>query len=64
MIELVSFGDIIIQEEDKGNVIVLLDKSCYLDKMENILSDDSKFLPIVFEGEYDDLKFIMENKRK
>ena len=37
LIELLSFDDIIIQKVDKGNVIVLWDKSCYLEKMENIL---------------------------
>ena len=34
----------IIQKSDKGNSIVLIDKSDYLDKMYNILSDFKKFV--------------------
>ena len=35
--------DLIIQKSDKGNSIVLINKSDYLDKMYNILSDSKKF---------------------
>ena len=36
--------DLIIQKSDKGNSIVLINKSDYLDKMYNILSDSKKFV--------------------
>ena len=62
--ELISLDDIIIQKADKGNVIVLLDKSTYIEKMEDILSDTSKFTPIQFEGEYGDLKHILAKEQE
>ena len=61
--ELASFDDIIIQKADKGNVIVLVDKSSYICKMEDILNDTSKFSPISFERGYDDLKYILQKER-
>ena len=36
--------DLLIQKSDKGNSMVLIDKSDYLDKMCNILSDSKKFV--------------------
>ena len=35
-------NDLIIQKSDRGNSIVLINKSDYLDKMYNILSDFKK----------------------
>ena len=35
--------NLIIQKLDKGNSIAIIDKSDYLEKMRNILSDSSKF---------------------
>ena len=60
MNQLLTLEDIIIQKADKGNVTVLLDKSTYIEKMESILADISKFTPTSFEGECDDLKYIPE----
>ena len=37
-------NDLIIQKSDKGNSIVLINKSDYLDKMYNILSDSKTFV--------------------
>ena len=62
--QLLSLDDIIIQKADKGNVIVVLDRSTYIDKMENILSDVSKFTPITFEEENGDLKYILEKEKE
>ena len=62
--ELMSIDDIIIQKADKGNVIVLLDKTTYIEKMEDILSDRSKFTPIIFEDELGDLKYILEKEKE
>ena len=36
--------DLLIQKSDKGNSMVLIDKSDYLDKMCNILSDCKKLV--------------------
>ena len=62
--QLLSLNDIIIQKADKGNVIVILDRSIYIEKMENILSDTSKFKPITFEGDYGDLRYILEKEQE
>ena len=55
--------DLIIQKSDKGNSIVLINKSDYLDKMYNILSDSKK---IVKSSLVDDkhLNFIMGIEKK
>ena len=37
-------NDLIIQKSDKGNSIVLINKSDYLNKMYNILSDSKKYV--------------------
>ena len=44
--ELKDDPDIQIRKADKSNTYVLLDKSEYLSKMDDILADDSKFTPI------------------
>ena len=62
--QLLSLENIIIQKADKGNVIVLLDKSTYIAKMESILADASKFTPIIFEGEHDDFKYILGKEQE
>ena len=38
--------NLIIQKSDKGNSIAIIDKSDYLEKMRNILSDSSKFTQV------------------
>lgn len=40
---LASNRDLIIQKSDKGNAIVLLDKNVYINRMLDILKDNSKF---------------------
>ena len=62
--ELTSLDNIIIQKADKGNVIVLADKISYTTKMEGILSDMSKFTPITFEGQYDDLRYLLDKEKE
>ena len=61
--ELISLETIIVQIADKGNVIVIVDKNTYIDKVEALLSDTSKFSPIIFTNEQDDLKHILERER-
>ena len=41
--DLLSREDIIIQKSDKGNSVVILNKSDYLKRMKEILSDIDKF---------------------
>ena len=41
--ELLNNKNIIIQKSDKGNSVVVINKSDYLEKVELILSDESKF---------------------
>ena len=50
--QLLTLEDIIIQKADKGNVIALLDKSTYIEKMESILADifPSLHLPLLREN--------------
>ena len=43
LLELIALENIVIQKADKGNVVVLVDKSVYLQKMKSILDDESKF---------------------
>ena len=38
--------NLIVQKSDKGNSIAIIDKSDYLEKMQNILSDSSKFTQV------------------
>ena len=55
-LELLEIENIVIQKADKGNVIVILDKNVYVDKMESILSDKFKFQEVKFttiNGELD-----------
>ena len=44
LLELISLENIVIQKADKGNVVVLVDKEIYLQKMKSILDDKSKFI--------------------
>ena len=47
-LELVDNDNIIIQKADKGNVIVIVDKTSYFTKMNSILCDESKFKKVDF----------------
>ena len=38
--------NIIIQKADKGNNVVIIDRNSYVNKMENLLSDTTKFVKI------------------
>ena len=41
-----------IQKADKGNYIVIVDRTTYVNKMEKLLSDTSKFEKIEFSSKY------------
>ena len=46
--ELLDIDDIIIQKADKGNVVVIIDKTAYFTKMNSILNDETKFQKVTF----------------
>ena len=53
----------IIQKLDKGNSIAIIDKDDYLQKMQNILSDSSKFSK-VFVTNKKHLNFLVNIKKQ
>ena len=53
----------IIQKSDKGNSIAIIDKDDYLQKMQNILSDSSKFSE-VFVTNKKHLNFLVNIKKQ
>ena len=44
--------NIVIQKADKGNSVVILDRSIYISKMELLLNDSSKFEKIIFNKKH------------
>ena len=40
---LVQNGNIVIQKADKGNTVVICDKNSYVERMKELINDDSKF---------------------
>ena len=60
---LLQDNEIIIQKSDKGNSVVLLNKADYLDRMNQLLSDKSKFLKLnIKEGR--DYNYIINQEIK
>ena len=47
-----SNNNIIIQKADKGNSVVIIDRNSYVNKMENLLSDTTKFVKIEFNPKH------------
>ena len=62
LLELASLDDLVIQKADKGNVIVLVDKTDYIQKMEGILSDTTKFKPMNFTRLNGDLRELIDKE--
>ena len=60
MKNLAKNKNIVVTKPDKGNGVVLLNKSDYLEKMHDILSDRSKFSPITS----DPYAYILKNEDK
>ena len=46
LLELMLFEEVIIQEADKGNVVILVDKANYVNKMNSILENKNKFIKL------------------
>ena len=56
--KLMKQKDLVIQKADKGNVVVIIDKKAYLNKIKSLLSDATKFEKLdINEGK--DLNFII-----
>ena len=66
-LELIEMDNIIIQKADKGNVIVIVDKTSYFTKMNSILSDGTKFKKMTFcQNSYknNELDYILEKEEE
>ena len=50
---LLADDSIIIQKSDKGNSVVILNKSDYVTRMHELLADTSKFQKLDIQGEND-----------
>ena len=61
-LELIDLDNVVIQKADKGNVIVLIDKTDYVEKMENILNDTSKFRKIEFEKKFKEVNYLVDKE--
>ena len=61
-LELIELDSVVIQKADKGNVIVLINKTDYVDKMENILSDSSKFRKVVFGKKFKEVNYLVDKE--
>ena len=62
--ELIEIDNIIIQKADKGNVIVIIDKTTYFSKMNSILNDDTKFEKVNFSKRNKELDYILDKQEK
>ena len=62
--QLLEIDSIIIQKADKGNVIVIVDKNVYIDKMESILSDKQKFREVKFSKINKELDYLLDEEKK
>ena len=51
-VRLASNDSIIIQKADKGNTVVVVDRVSYVQKMEELLSDTSKFVKVQFNPKH------------
>ena len=62
LLELAALDNIVIQKADKGNVIVLVNKTDYIQKMEGILGDTTKFKPTNFTRLNGDIRDILDKE--
>ena len=47
--ELIRRKDLVIQEADKGNTVVITDCENYLKGIKSLLSDNTKFIPLIID---------------
>ena len=60
---LQSNTNLVIQQSDKGNSVVLIDKYIYEKKMKDILSDTSKFVKLIITPGKDFNKIINQERK-
>ena len=63
-LELMELENIIIQKADKGNVVVLIDKNTYVTKLNNILSDKTKFVQVEFDKRNKELDYLLNKQNE
>ena len=61
-IQLLDIDNLVIQKTDKGNAIVIVDKNVYNDKIESILSDNTKFQKVNFSKINKELDYLMDEE--
>ena len=65
LLEFSTLDDIIIQKADKGNVIVSAKKTDYIQKMEDILMDTSKFQSMYFSNKlHGNLRHLLDKEEE
>ena len=62
MKKLANNNDLIIQKADKGNCIVIINKNTYLQNINNILADETKFESITFKK--DEVNYLLDMEKK
>ena len=55
--------NIVIQKADKGNTVVIMDKEKYIQGVQNVISDSSKFIPLKIPPE-DYINYIVNVEKK
>ena len=55
--------DIVIQKSDKGNSVVFVDKETYIKRMENLLSDETKFERVTLKNDAF-LNFVVNQEKR
>ena len=63
---LVSDNDIVIQKADKGNTVVLTNKNVYLQRIKDIIGDETKFtdLNVSTNDSKECLKYILDSGKR
>ena len=61
-LELIHLEDVIIQKADKGNVVVLINKTDYTNIMEDLLNDESKFHKINFQKTFKEVNYLVDKE--
>ena len=63
-LELLNLDNIVIQKADKGNLVVLVDKTDYINKMEEILNDISKFRKVNFKKPFKEVNYLVDKEKE
>ena len=63
-LELIDLQNIVIQKADKGNVVVIINKSTYISKMNSILNDGTKFRQVTFKKKNKELDYLLDKQEE